>query len=165
MLWVACGPQGLNVKSGYAPQFRHLYNTYGIAYDPLVAEDSTLQHDIIVSEIKRQMEQRGFEYDPVRPEVLVFYSFHPNRLKINTYIKSYRYPEQEYVVDNAMLRRGILLIQFQDTFQNKPIWQGYASRVSLEGLFDQKTAKVAAQRILFQYQTFSLEYQRKNRVQ
>ncbi|MBO9640345.1 DUF4136 domain-containing protein [Siphonobacter aquaeclarae] len=163
VIGTACNPKSLVIHSGYAPNYTHLYNTYCIAFDPITAEDTTLQHDIITAEINRQMQVRGFQYTTQNPDMLVFYSLHPDKIKLNTYVKSYRYPEVDYVVDKAFLRKGTLLIQFQDTFMNKTVWQGYAARVSPEGFFDKKAIRTAARNVLLGYHTFSLTYQAQNR--
>lgn len=162
-LLAGCGPRGFVIHSGYAPNYSHQYNTYGIAYDPLTAADTTLQHEAIITEINRQMQVRGFSYTDTNPEMLVFYSLHPDRMKINTYVRSFRNPEVDYTVDKAFLKRGILLIQFQDTFMNKTVWQGYAARVSPDGQFIGKDVRVAARTVLSGYRTFSLLYQAQQR--
>ncbi|PQA60463.1 MULTISPECIES: DUF4136 domain-containing protein [Siphonobacter] len=163
VLCSACNPKSLVIHSGYAPNYTHLYNTYCIAFDPITAQDTTLQHDIITAEINRQMQLRGFQYTTEQPDVLVFYSLHPDKIKLNTYVKSYRYPDVDYVVDKTFLRKGTLLIQFQDTFMNKTVWQGYAARVSPEGFFDRKAIRTATRNVLLGYNTFSLTYQAQNR--
>lgn len=162
---MGCGPKGLMVHSGYAPNYTHLYNTYCIVFDPIASADSSYQHDVIRAEINRQMQLRGFQYTAENPDMLVFYSLHPDKIRLNTYVRNYRYPDVDYTVDKAFLKKGTLLIQLQDSFMNKTVWQGYAARVAPDGgmTFDRKTLGVAARNVLSGYRTFSINYQARER--
>lgn len=146
LLLISClGYEEVPVESDYSYKGKFQdYNTFGFSHSG--KRDSATYNSIIQDAIIKRMELRGYEYTQENPRLLISYRIFHDSLLYNGYhqpdieqwIKEGQEENKEMIPQKYNLTHGTLLVLFFDNYQDRTVWQGYASGVMGTGGFYDK---------------------------
>jgi hypothetical protein len=140
------------------------YKTFNFVKDVNPDAESNQQNTIIEDEIKFRMEVMGYQMTERRPDILISYRIFLddvrftgfNQPKIEDWIKVQN-EDVSYDPVKYNLREGTLLILFFDGKQQRTIWQGYASGLFGNSLFNSERYLKKPVRLIFDKYRFMAE--------
>ncbi len=119
------------------------YKTFDFVKDISPSSEENIQNKMIADEIKFRMELLGYKQTDRKPDLLVSYRIFFDDLRFTGYnqpsIEEWARSEdeeEEYDPIKYSLRQGTLLVLLFDGKQQRTVWQGYASGIFGNQLFN-----------------------------
>ncbi len=135
LLATSCTREGISVKANNDFLIFNTENrSFTIVQEASCQKESisTLNEMVIIQEIEKQMEIRGYTQGKENADVLVTYSIYDKNLnlqEVKKVIGNSQNNSDNFEVYRKSVKNGTLIISMIDKSSNKVFWTGHASRI------------------------------------
>lgn len=151
LLISACTTSKVRVDTTLDEQVSLAYNrTYSILKSSDLKNLREYEQGIILQEIEKQMNARGYKAMEEGGDLSVLFSVYTDQFKLKQSNPAYA---------NQKLKKGTLLIHLVDETLNRSVWMGYASGLfEKESTLSERELRTATRRIMDQYPALAYGY-------
>lgn len=160
-----CMSTGYIVESDYSYYGKFSkYSSYDFITTPESAKDTIIGEQLLRDAIIQRLKVQGYKLTTKKPNLLISYKVFYKDLRFQGYQQpniekwsKYELEEESYDPIKYSLREGTLLITLWDRKRERSIWQGYASGLFGNQLFDNERHLKRAVRNIFDQYNFLAE--------
>lgn len=142
-----------NSQSNFSVDYSK-YRTFALSFDQTANEDTIAMQQAIGREIIYQMNLRGYTEALPSPELIVYFSLHPNKVEVPEF-QSYRRAGVTYSMSASHYAvKGVLIVRIFDVKTKSILWTTYVDRLNRYAKWDEKLLRLKVKNIFLYFKEF-----------